>query len=175
MLDLLIKFFVHKTKGHITKLQLVKFLYMADLYSVKWTGKQLTDLDWYYYLRGPWHEDIDAALERMNGKDIFLQKHESYTLVGIGSEVINVEELELPQSLQLMLDNIRREWAGSGQEKMNQLLSYVYSTAPMLEVKDGGFYFFSCLFLLEPRLVRFSRVTLLVYGTVIQVEVRNVG
>lgn len=35
-----------------------------------------------------------------------------------------------------MLDNIRREWAGAGQNKINQLLEYVYSTAPMLGVKD---------------------------------------
>lgn len=34
MLDLLIKYFVYQTKGHITKTQLVKFLYLADLYSV---------------------------------------------------------------------------------------------------------------------------------------------
>lgn len=34
-----------------------------------------------------------------------------------------------------MLDNIRREWAGSGSDKINQLLDYVYETAPMVAVK----------------------------------------
>jgi len=45
MLEQLIKYFVYKTKGYITKTQLVKFIYLADLYAVKWTGKQLTDLN----------------------------------------------------------------------------------------------------------------------------------
>ncbi|WP_013322747.1 hypothetical protein [Gloeothece verrucosa] len=40
-------------------------------------------------------------------------------------------------SLELMLDNIRREWSGSGQDTIEQLLNYVYSTAPMIEVKDN--------------------------------------
>lgn len=72
MLEDLIKYFVYETKRHITKTKLVKFLflYLADLYSVKWTGKQLTKLDWYYYKHSPWDEDIDMALERMNGKEI---------------------------------------------------------------------------------------------------------
>ena len=101
MLDKLIKYFVYATKGYITKTQLIKFLYLADLYSVKWTGQQLTELDWCYYNFGPWNQDIDT-----------------------------------PLSLRLVLDNIRREWAGAGQEKLKALLEYVYSTAPMLAVKD---------------------------------------
>jgi hypothetical protein len=48
MLETLILYFVYQTNGFLTKIQLVKFLYLADLYSVKWTGKQLTDLDWYW-------------------------------------------------------------------------------------------------------------------------------
>ncbi len=66
MLEQLILYFVCKTKGYITKTQLVKFLYLADLYSVKWTKKQLTDLDWCYYLRGPWNQEIDTTLEKLN-------------------------------------------------------------------------------------------------------------
>lgn len=133
MLEKLIKYFVYATKGNITKTQLIKFLYLADLYSVKWTGNQLTELDWYYYSFGPWHEDIDTALNKMNGKEVAVEREENATLIRLGIQTSNVDDLQLPVSLKLVLDNIRREWAGS--EKLPQLLDYVYNTAPMLEVK----------------------------------------
>jgi uncharacterized phage-associated protein len=136
MLAKLIKYFVYATKGYITKIQLIKFLYLADLYAVKWTGKQLTELNWYYYYFGPWHEDIDAALDKMNGKEISIETEGNTTLIKLGAEAENIDDLQVPTSLNLVLDNIRREWAGSGQDKMKQLLDYVYSTAPMLAVKD---------------------------------------
>ncbi|MEM1171170.1 MAG: type II toxin-antitoxin system antitoxin SocA domain-containing protein [Cyanobacteria bacterium P01_H01_bin.35] len=135
MLEELIKYFVYETKGHIIKTQLVKFLYLADLYSVKWTGKQLTELDWYYYNHGLWHEDIDMALERMNGKEICQELEGQAKLIKLGVEAGKTEDLNLPKSLMLMLDNIRKEWAGSGSDKLNQLLDYVYETAPMVAVK----------------------------------------
>ena len=134
MLDQLIKYFVYKTKGHITKTQLIKFLYLADLYSVKWTGNQLTELDWCYYHFGPWNEDIDAAISQMDGKEIYQEFQENTTLIRLGTEAGTINDLNLPLGLMFMLDNIRREWAGS--EKLNKLLEYVYSTAPMLEVKE---------------------------------------
>lgn len=136
MLDILIKYFVYATKGYITKIQIIKFLYLADLYAVKWTGKQLTELDWYYYYFGPWHEDIDAALDKMNGKEISIETEGSTTLIRLGIEAENIDDLQLPVSLKLMLDNIRREWAGAGQDKMKQLLDYVNTTAPILAVRE---------------------------------------
>jgi hypothetical protein len=33
-----------------------------------------------------------------------------------------------------MLENIRREWAGM--ERVDEMLSYVYSTAPMVEAQE---------------------------------------
>ncbi|MEZ2231576.1 type II toxin-antitoxin system antitoxin SocA domain-containing protein [Microcoleus sp.] len=137
MLETLIKYFVYATKGYITKTQLIKFLYLADLYAVKWTEKQLTDLDWRYYRYGPWNEDIDAALNQMNGKEILQESQGNSIFVRLGEGAGSVDNLELPLGLKLMLDNIRREWAGSGEDKLKQLLEYVYSTAPMLEVKDS--------------------------------------
>lgn len=136
MLDKLIKYFVYATKGHITKIQLIRFLYLADLYAVKWTGKQLTQLNWYYYHFGPWHEDIDTSLDKMNGKEISIENEFNTTFIKLGVKAGNIDDLQLPISLRLVLNNIRREWSGSGQDKINQLLDYVYNTAPMLEVKN---------------------------------------
>lgn len=134
MLDKLIKYFVYATKGYITKTQLIKFLYLADLYSVKWTGKQLTDLDWCYYQFGPWNEGIDIALNQMNGKEIIQESLDNATYIRPVNEATQGDDLQIPLSIKLVLDNIRREWAGA--DKLNQLLDYVYSTAPMLEVKN---------------------------------------
>ncbi|TAG72337.1 MAG: hypothetical protein EAZ23_14860 [Oscillatoriales cyanobacterium] len=124
MLETLIKYFVYTTKGHITKNQLIKFLYLADLYAVKWTNKQLTQLNWRYY-------------NQMNGKTIVQEFVGETIFIRLGAEAGNIDDLELPVGLKLMLENIRKEWAGSGQDKIQKLLKYVYSTAPMIEVKDS--------------------------------------
>ncbi|MGB3639912.1 MAG: type II toxin-antitoxin system antitoxin SocA domain-containing protein [Rivularia sp. (in: cyanobacteria)] len=136
MLEKLIKYFAYATKGHVTKIQLIRFLYLAELYAVKWTGKQLTQLDWYYYHLGPWNENINTALDKMNGKEISIEMEFNTTFIKLGVKAGNIDDLQLPLSLKLMLNNIRREWAGSGQDKMIQLSDYVYSTAPMVEVKE---------------------------------------
>ncbi|WP_414624580.1 type II toxin-antitoxin system antitoxin SocA domain-containing protein [Calothrix sp. CCY 0018] len=136
MLDKLIKYFAYATKGHITKIQLIRFLYLADLYSVKWTGKQLTELNWYYYHLSPWHQDINTALDKMNGKEISIETEYNTVLIKLGEKAKTIDDLQLPLSLKLILDNIRREWAGTGQDKIKELLDYVYTTAPMVEVKD---------------------------------------
>ena len=136
MLDKLIKYFVYATKGHVSKIQLINFLYLADLYSVKWTEKQLTELDWYYYKFVPWQEDINTALNKIDGKEISIETEYNTTFIKLGIEAGNIDDLQLPLSLKLILDNIRREWSGSGKDKIIHLLDYVYTTAPMVEVKD---------------------------------------
>ncbi|OAB55007.1 hypothetical protein AY599_20405 [Leptolyngbya valderiana BDU 20041] len=133
MLKKLILYFVCKTKGRITKTQLVKFLYLADLYAVKWTGKQLTELDWCYYHHGPWNEGIDRALDEM--ETISLKQDGNTLLVSVNDESLFSMDFDLSEGLKLMLDNIRKEWAGAGSEKFQELMDYVYSTAPMVEVK----------------------------------------
>ena len=134
MLDDLILYFVYKTKGYITKTQLVKFLYLADLYSVKWTEKQLTNLDWYYYNYGPWDKEIDAALNRL-GEDKISQKKDGNAILIQMKDPSSELNFKPSEGLRLMLDNIRREWSGLSSERINELLSYVYSTAPMVDVK----------------------------------------
>lgn len=135
MLEQLILYFVCKTKGYITKTQLVKFLYLADLYSVKWTGKQLTDLDWCYYSHGPWSQDIDTVLDQM---DILVtQQQDNSFLIKAKDESLYAQDFTFSKGLILMLENIRKEWAGSGSQ-LNELLSYVYATEPMLDAQRNN-------------------------------------
>ncbi|MEL7142944.1 MAG: type II toxin-antitoxin system antitoxin SocA domain-containing protein [Cyanobacteria bacterium J06643_4] len=132
MLEKLILYFVCKTKGHITKTQLVKFLYLADLYAVKWTARQLTELDWCYYSHGPWEQGIDEALIAMS-KDICCHKEGDAIMIGVQDTSLFDAGFDFSPGLELILENIRKEWAGSG--KLSELLDYVYATAPMIEAK----------------------------------------
>lgn len=136
----LILFFVIRTKGHITKTQLVKFLYLADLYSMKWLGKQITNLNWYFYNHGPWEQDIQNCLNKMNGKQIkFTPGFEGAVLIKPGTQMPSESDLCLPESMTFMLENIRKEWAGSGSDNFKKLMDYVYETAPMRDVLERGF------------------------------------
>lgn len=138
MLEKLILFFVFKTKGYITKTQLVKFLYLADLYAVKWTEKQLTDLDWRYYRYGPWSEKIDPAVDFLCKKNIIrLVKKDDATLIQPVNENLTIKRLDFPKGLELMLRNIQKEWASLTTEKINDLLDFVYQTQPMIEAKTN--------------------------------------
>lgn len=133
MLRKLINFFVGETRGQITKTQLVKFIYLADLYAVKWTEQQLTALDWRYYYYGPWEGKIDKTLSEMNGGDICIEGVRQSIFIRRGPTFSGFSEL--PLSLRLILENIRRDWAGA--ERFEQMLDYVYSTAPMVEARQN--------------------------------------
>ncbi|MEB3339698.1 hypothetical protein [Okeania sp.] len=72
----------------------------------------------------------------MNGKEICQELEGRVKFIRLGAEAGKTEDLNLPRSLMLMLDNIRIEWASSGSDQLKQLLDYVYETAPMVVVKD---------------------------------------
>lgn len=75
----------------------------------------------------------------MNGKQIRqTPEDEGAVLIKPGCEIPDESELELPESMKFMLDNIRREWAGAGTENFQRLMNYVYETAPMKDVLHRG-------------------------------------
>ena len=137
MLEKLIIFFVCKTKGYITKTQLVKFLYLADLAAVKWTETQLTDLDWRYYHYGPWHEEIDRTLEKLYQEGILKEsKQGNRVSIQPTEKSPQIQDLKLSKGLELMLRNIQKEWAGLDAKKINDLMDFVYKTEPMIEARS---------------------------------------
>lgn len=141
MLHRLIELFVCKTRGELTRVQLVCLLYLADLYATKWTGQQLTHLSWYLYHLGPWEEGINDALDAMEGTTIL--RHERATPTGErlillqpGPKARPLEDVEreLPRSLRLTLENLCCRWAGA--EHLQELLDHVRATAPIRAVRS---------------------------------------
>ncbi|WP_072621519.1 hypothetical protein [Spirulina major] len=63
-----------------------------------------------------------------------MQKEGEASLIKVRDESFS-PDFDFPIGLQLMLDNIRREWAGSGPEKFRELMKFVYATAPMIEAQ----------------------------------------
>jgi hypothetical protein len=134
MLEKLIVFFVYQTKGHIIKTQLVKFLYLADLGAVKWQDKQLTNLDWRYYLQGPWSEDIDLALDKLYKANICTEVPNGQAkMIQPAENCPNPKTFGFSKGLELRLKNICYEWAGAN--KLDELLEYIYQTEPMLDAQ----------------------------------------
>lgn len=135
ILEKLIVFFICQTKGYITKTQLVKFLYLADLGAVKWQDKQLTELNWRYYFHGPWSEDIDLALDRLYKAKILQEIPQDQAKMIKPAENCpnNLKNLGFSKGLELRLKNICYEWAGAS--KLDELLEYVYQTEPMVSAK----------------------------------------
>lgn len=137
MLEKLIIYFVRKTKGNITKIQLVKFLYLSDLYSVKWTTEQLTNLDWRYYKYGPWSYDIDTCIKSLESKGFLqIKKSGDATTFTVLPNCPDISSLEFSDGLELTLRNIKAEWAGMNREKIGSLLKHVYQTEPMVKAQE---------------------------------------
>jgi len=115
----LLNYFLSSSGGHLTREQLINFLYLADLYAVKWTAKQLTHLDWYCY----WSKDGYYQLysEELSATVDFLLK-----------ENVKQDYSQIPISIRFVLDSILQEW--SSKKKFNQLMIYINSTAPLEEL-----------------------------------------
>lgn len=66
-------------------------------------------------------------------KSVYLRQEGNASLIELRDQSLLDAEFNFPLGLGLMLENIRKEWAGSG--KLPELLDYVYATAPMVEAK----------------------------------------
>ena len=132
MLDELILYFVDQANGLMTKTQLVMFLYLVDLYAVKWTEKPLTQLDWYYFNHEPCADGIDLALNRL-GMEIFQNTQYDFDLVRMSFRYSEMNCFNFSEGLRLVLENIRKEWTGLTSKRIQELSQYVHSTAPMIE------------------------------------------
>ena len=137
-LEAAIEYVLRKSRRRLTRTEIVKYLYLADLSHFERYGRTLTGLDYSYYYYGPFNRDILNALERMDGKSIRETSH----VADDGSEYYLYEPVgRIPSSDALskeeraILNSVIVKWRG---RPLRELLKYVYDkTEPMRKARPG--------------------------------------
>ena len=123
----------------LTRTEVVKYLYLADLAYFKAHGKTLTGVDYAYYYYGPFNEEIVNTLERMSGTIIRKTAHlrslgDSEYYLYESSKPISVDPLLSPEEKRI-IDDVVGRWYG---RRLKTLLRYVYEeTEPMRKARPG--------------------------------------
>jgi len=132
--------------GALTRIRLIKFLYLADVYLFGLTGRRATPYRWRFYHYGPWaldaQQDIDAlaatgaiaAEARARDDDVG-----EMTLYSARELPPNIEG-EFGLRFEMQLRGAIRTWA---RRPLNEFLDYVYfDTPPMRDARRGDYLSF---------------------------------
>ena len=117
--------------------ELIKLVYMAEVYHMKMFGRRLTDTPFKHWHYGPWSELVDSEIHRLCDAGAIRQV--AYTTrSGNRAEVpipnIEMSAIQLSQSAQEALEAVITEWGAVGSE---QVIHHAKSTAPFLGTPFG--------------------------------------
>lgn len=136
---------IHDQEGLISKMRIVKILYLIDVEHYRRYGKTLTGLEWICYRYGPYAFAIDTAIKQLGFN---LGEEEIITAEGHPAYIYRTDE---PQSLddivsfsvRTMIDRKITQWA---LEDTRFLLDHVYTaTEPMRNAIFGQTLDFSTI------------------------------
>jgi len=123
----------------ISKIKIIKLLYLIDVESVRRLGKKYTDIPWVFYLYGPYESALDAYLSTL-GLEEGVQQEEFQTTDGktgsVFKSLLKADENDVkdPQVRRIVHDTVA-QWAAV---ETNDLLNYVYfETEPMQNATKG--------------------------------------
>lgn len=151
----LIKFIVWyatKVRGQVSRLRLMKFLYLADWHSVRLTRHRLTHYPWIFYHYGPY------SVEAQRDIDLSAHQHliESKVIEGPEFDEVNLyrcygDDPEIWRDIGVSLDSfLRREIERWIAKPLPEFLDYVYfETEPMLHARRGDLLNFEAVELYE--------------------------
>lgn len=128
---------LHEHDSVISKIRIVKLLYLVDLEHYRSYQTTLTGLDWIYYHYGPYAFEIDTVLSQAR---IDLGEERIETAAGHTAYVYRVHPgqsidnlIRLP--MKMKINRILQHWAS---RDTRELLDYVYTeTEPMQEAVFG--------------------------------------
>ncbi len=137
-----IKYIVDWSVKDLTRTEIVKLLYLADLRFAKKNGSTLTGIDYEYYHYGPYNSNIRDCLREMNGN--ILLELESFTVGegrkyflyrSRGDDRLTAENCSLNEEEINILDHTLNEF---GDMELDELLEHVYNnTEPMKKARPG--------------------------------------
>ena len=137
----LIDYIIQNLSGKITKTQLVKLIYLVDLESVRFTGTQASDIKWKFHHYGPYDENLDGRLKKLEKNSIITVQQKSkkdhpddiyFLYQHTGKEM----KYEFEPMKKQIIDTILSQY---GSFTLDALLKYVYETEPMRKSKRGQY------------------------------------
>lgn len=124
--------------GTPTKTKVLKLLYLADVENWRDQGSRLTDLNWIFYLYGPWTAEYDPLLSEMEAERLIEVRpgHEDGEAIFVNVIVpTDLGQIGLSTPTYFALKELVERW---GLRPTSELLDYVYfDTEPMREAVRG--------------------------------------
>ena len=138
----LIAYFIQKLSGKITKTQLMKLIFLADVESVKFTNTQISDIKWIFHHYGPYDEKLDKRLralvkeglisvEQKNKKS---KPEEIYFLYKFTGKKLQSDFGVVKKDI---IDTIISQF---GSFTLDSLLKYVYNSDPVKQTEKGNHF-----------------------------------
>ena len=133
-----IDYLINHHRLRLTRTQLVKLLYLADLDYYYQDGETLTGLDYAYYYYGPYNATIVEAANELIGDRITFERGvrrdgTEYYVYSPG--LFGADPMPLSSAAKAILDAVATKW---GRVPLQALLDYVYSeTGPMKKARPG--------------------------------------
>jgi len=129
--------------GALTKIRLIKFLYLADVYLFTLTGRRATPYRWRFYHYGPWALDAQQDIEgsthlgvidaERRSRDDEVGEMTVYAARGTRPAI----EDALGFTFETQLGDAIRTWV---QRPLNEFLDYVYFDTPPMRAARRGDY-----------------------------------
>ena len=112
-----------------SKTKLLKLIYLADVFFYRKQRVKLVDINWVYYLYGPWSKKFDDALGSFD-----IEKNGDFTKISIPFSFPPPKKPTLEQKTA-----ISKSVSRFSKEDLNDILNYVYfETEPMINAQKRG-------------------------------------
>jgi len=137
----LIVAYAAERKGAVSKIRLIKFLYLADVHAFQWTQQTITGYSWRFYHYGPWAQEaqveIDESVATGIIEPIAVTREDETGEITLyrAPGALPTPPAALSTTVEMLIKRDIAEWLD---RPLPRFLDYVYfDTPPMRDAKRG--------------------------------------